>query len=119
MRYKYIVLVFPLFILVACATSGNINVSQSMGVQAESKNQIHIEQAVFNSFNFKTNLDTKPILDTLVNYIKHTPKGADIYINCARLNYIPILQAIKDAFYRGANFHILVDYNAPSNKEGN
>jgi len=117
MKLKHILLIFGLLLFVACKK--NSEAQEGGNDKTFQRTERVIEQAVFNLINFKEAVNTNPILDTLIEYIKHSPESENVYINCARLDYVPILNAIKKAFKEGVNFHIIVDYNAPLNKTRN
>ncbi len=52
--------------------------------------------------------DTR-ILDSLLHYIGHTPKGAKIFVNIYLLDYLPVIHAIEDAYKRGVDIKVIID----------
>lgn len=84
------------------------------------KQEIRISQSIFLDpvrINNKES-DTR-IMDTLVQYLKHTPKGADVHLNIFLFSYTPLLNAVKDAYNRGVNVYLAIDNGRDESEKEN
>src|SRR5699024_12341459 len=49
------------------------------------------------------------IMDSLIQDLNYTPKGADVYISIYLFYYKPVVNAVKTASGKGVNVHVLID----------
>ncbi len=118
MKLRYLLLGLLLFAFIACNKDGgkvnpgdgHVNPIDTTEQQDVEKKEINIEQALFiNPVNVRTHTSDTRIMDTLIQYLDHTPEGADVYLNIYLFSYEPVLKAVKRAYFRGVKMHVMID----------
>jgi phosphatidylserine/phosphatidylglycerophosphate/cardiolipin synthase-like enzyme len=106
MKLSYLFFSILLCICVACSSNNN---PTSGGGGADTLG-INIEDALFiNPLQTRAKASDPHIMDKLIFYLDHTPKGAVVHINIYLFDYKPVLDAIERAYKRGVTLKILID----------
>ena len=123
MKPGFLFLTILFFIFVACgkdnisAGSGNVRDTTFLPIP---KNEIRLSQAILLDpvkINNKQS-DTK-IMDTLIHYLKYTPKGAQVHVSVFLFSYDPLLIALKEAYSRGVNIYLAIDNGREESEKEN
>ncbi len=124
MKSKYLFLLLLFCAFFACDKGGNAvnpgNGNDTTTEQHPAKKEINIEQALFiNPVNVRSHTSDTRIMDTLIQYLDHTPEGAEVYLNIYLFSYEPVLKAVKSAYFRGVNMHVMIDHSRSSSIDEN
>lgn len=123
MNLKQIIVYFLLFSSAACSKKdgpdSNDNGSGN-GQQPPSAAPLTIERSLFTDPQLiSRNGSSTIILDSLVNYLDHTPKGSVVHINVFLFNYPPVVRAVKSAYVRGVEMHVIIDSSRSDSRNDN
>src|SRR5690625_852880 len=114
MKLKYLTLSLLFLITFACGENkkelSDNDHSDTVQTRAPNPNPVDIEYAIFTdpALTASKTSDTR-IMDSLIQYLNYTPKGADVYISIYLFYYKPVVNAIKTASGKGVNVHVLID----------
>ena len=123
MKPRFLYLSLLIFFFVAC---GKDNASAGGGDGRDTtilqvpKNEIRLSQAILLDpvkINKKQS-DTK-IMDTLIHYLKYTPKGAEVHVSVFLFSYDPLVKAIMEAYSRGVNINLAIDNGREESEQEN
>lgn len=125
LRYLLIALLFITFF--ACSKDGKeVNPGAGNGTDTTerqepvNKQEISIEEALFiNPVKVRTKTSDTRIMDTLIQYLDHTPKGAVVHVNIYLFDYEPLLKAVKKAYLRGVEMDVMIDRSRSSSIKTN
>ncbi|MEO6681595.1 MAG: phospholipase D-like domain-containing protein [Ginsengibacter sp.] len=113
MKSRFLFLPLLIFFFVAC---GKDNVSTGSGSGRDTttlpkpKKEIQLSQSILLDpvkINNKQS-DTK-IMDSLIHYLKYTPKDAEVHVSVFLFSYDPLIKAIKEAHLRGVKINVAID----------
>lgn len=97
-------------------TKGNKSDTTGTG----NKQGISIEKALFtNPRTIQSGGSDPDIINKLISYLNYTPKGARVYINIYLFNDEPLVNAVKRAYNRGVEMHVLIDYSTTASMNQN
>lgn len=113
MKTRYLFILILSFFLLACGkdkvTTGGDNGGGSTE-QPTNKKEVQISRPIFldpKLINEKKS-DTK-IMDSIIRYVNHTPKGEQIHISIFLMSYKPFIDALVEANKRGVAVKLLID----------
>ena len=111
-RFFYTFLcIFSVTFLLSCskgkgdpAPGGGGEVQPPIAKEIQKNHAIFLDPVLINA----KKSDTK-ILDSLVRWVKHTPKGETIHISIFLMSYEPLIHEIRSAANRGVAVQLLID----------
>lgn len=119
------VLLILLYSATACSKKGNESgiypqKGTDTNVIVSANKKVDIALALFTSpEKVKVAAKDPVILDSLIRYVNSTPKGAKIHINIFEFDYLPLINAVKDACQRGVIVNAMLDNSADASIQKN
>lgn len=113
MKSRFLFLPLLIFFFVAC---GKDTVSTGGGggrdttVLPKPKNEIQLSQSILlDPVKINNKQSDNKIMDSIIHYLKYTPKGAEVHVSVFLFSYDPLIKAMKEAYARGVNIHLTID----------
>ncbi len=112
MRVNYFLIVLFLIFLSACSKDNEFDNGLDGNNPGEQypKNEITIRQSIFMNLNNvrEKSSDTR-IMDSLIYYVDHVPKGESLHMSIYLFDYKPLVTSIVKAIQREVTVNLLID----------